>query len=928
MPRSSPIQTSFNAGKWGPRLQGRVDLEKYSSACNELKNFIPTVQGPALKRSGTRFVKTVKDQSEKSRLIPFEFSTEQAYVLELYEGGMRVLKDSGAVLEPTVSITNVSNANPVVVTASNSYTNGDEVYITGTAQSEINGRFFTVTSASGSAFSLTGENGTGRATGSGGTAARVYSITDGVDGNALPWLEAELDAISFVQNGDILFLAHPNHPPHKITRTAHTSWTSEKIEWKWPAFRPENSDDETFLQCEENTGTSKQLRVRSYGVERAATGSADWVPKLTCTSSNAGPVVITTASNHGYSNGDTVWIWELTGSAGAALNNNHYTISNVTATTFTLDGTSAPGATGSSGGVEKITTNFRFTSGMVGSYFKLRELPECHMPAWSSDANWNVRWHLYDASPNWIGRVLHNNGIVYATFNTMPTMGEDPPVGEVPTDQIPSEGGANAGGLSFYNRAEGYGEVTAVDADGLTCTIDIVRDLPYSVSDTNPCEAASGNPEGWRGHGTQRWSEGAWSAANGYPRAVAFYEDRLWFAGTDADPQTFWGSRTGEYEDFEEIADRADSAVTFTLASEDMNAIEWLAGDQQLLIGTRGGEFVASATSETEAITASNITVRRQSKYGVKPGIQPRFVDSALLFVQRAGERLHQLAYSNDSNRYIGPDMTALSDDILRPSAAELAYQSAPFRQLWVRLTDGNLATLTYVNDQDVLGWAQLELGGTGVEVESLAVIPHPDGDQDQVWMIVKRTIDSSTKRYIEYLEKPFAADTTYADAFFVDSGLTYSGSATTTITGLDHLEGQTVKVFGDGVVQADKTVSSGAITIDSASKVQVGLGFDARLQTMRLEAGAADGTAQGRRKRVQQLILRVDQAAEAVQYGANFDTMDSWTVATGSTFSGDSASYAMPSGYEREGRIAVRHQAPVPFTLVALMPQLTTESR
>ena len=93
MPRSSPIQTSFNAGKWGPRLQGRVDLEKYSSACNELKNFIPTVQGPALKRSGTRFVKTVKDQFEKSRLIPFEFSTEQAYVLELYEGGMRVLKD-------------------------------------------------------------------------------------------------------------------------------------------------------------------------------------------------------------------------------------------------------------------------------------------------------------------------------------------------------------------------------------------------------------------------------------------------------------------------------------------------------------------------------------------------------------------------------------------------------------------------------------------------------------------------------------------------------------------------------------------------------------------------------------------------------------------------------------------------------------------
>ena len=928
MPRSSPIQTSFNAGKWGPLLQGRVDLEKYTSACNELKNFIPTVQGPALKRSGTRFLKTVKDQAKKSRLIPFEFSTEQAYVLELYEGGMRVLKDSGAVLEPTVAISNVSAANPVVVTASNSYTNGDEVYITGTAQGEINGRFFTVAAASGSAFSLTGENGTGRATGSGGTAARVYSISNAVLGNALPWLEAELESISFVQNGDILFLAHPNHPPHKITRTAHTSWTSEKIEWKWPAFRPENSDDETFLQCEENTGTSKQLRVRSYGVERRSAGASHWVPKLTCVSSNAAPVVITTASNHGYSNGDTVWLWDLSGGAGTALNDNHYTISNVTANTFTLDGTSAPGATGTGGGVEKITTNFRFTSGMQGSYFKLRELPGNHMPEWSSNATWNTRWNLYDDSPNWIGRVVHNNGIVYASYSQMSNMGLDPPTGELPTDQIPNVGGANDGGMSFYNRAEGYGEVKSVDADGLTCTIDIERDLPYSVSDVNPCEAGSGNGEGWRGHGTQRWAEGAWSQENGYPRAVAFYEDRLWFAGTEADPQTFWGSRTGEYEDFEGIADRADSSVTFTLASEDINAIEWLAGDQQLLIGTRGGEFIASGTRETEAITASNITVRRQSKYGVKPGVQPRFVDSALLFVQRAGERLHQLSYSNDSNRYIGPDVTALSDDILRPSAAELAYQSSPFRQLWVRLTDGNLATLTYVSDQDVLGWAQLEIGGTGVEVESLASIPHPDGDQDQVWMIVKRTIDSVTKRYIEYLEKPFSSSTTYADAFFVDSGLTYSGSATTTITGLDHLEGQVVKVFADGVVQLDKTVSGGAISITSASKVQVGLGYDARVQTMRLESGAADGTAQGRRKRVQQILLRVDNSSQSVSYGANFDKMDSWDMGAGATYSGDSPSFTMPGGYEREGRISIQHQDPTPFTLVAIMPQLSTESR
>lgn len=932
MPRSSPIQTSFNAGKWGPRLQGRVDLEKYSSACNELKNFIPTVQGPALKRSGTRFVKTVKDQSEKSRLIPFEFSTEQAYVLELYEGGMRVLKDSGAVLEPTVSITNVSDANPVVVTASNSYTNGDEVYITGTAQSQINGRFFTVASASGSGFALTGENGSGRATGSGGTASRVYAIGNGVGGNSIPWLEAELDAISFVQNGDLLFLAHPNHPPHKITRTGHTAWTCEEIDFKWPPLRPENTDEETFIECSENTGTSKTLRIRGGNIARATTGTGLWVSDVkihaVTAPTRANPCVVTTAAAHGYSNGDIVFIY----SAGMTeLNNRYFTVANVTATTFELAGEDSSGHTNAAGGnVDKIETNFRFAAAMEGGYFALRELPTQTMPEWTASAGWNGTWGLYAATPtvSYADRVVHYQGVVYRSYNNSNvTMGNYPPSGDSIQDPEMVNGASLGNGFVFYNRGIGYVKLTAVASDFLSATVDVVSDLPYSVSSINP-NLTGGNGDGWIGQGTLRWAEGAFGAEHGYPRAVAFFEDRLWFAGTKSDPQTFWGSKVGEYEDFEGIADDASASLLFTLASAEINAIEWLAGDQQLLIGTRGGEFVAGASRETEAITPSNITVRRQSKYGVKPGVQPRFVDSALLFMQRAGERLHQLSYSNESNRYIGPDLTALSDDILRPEAVELAYQSAPFRQLWARLGDGKLATLTYVSDQDVLGWAQVELGGTGVEVESLAVIPHPDGDQDQLWMIVKRTIDGATKRYIEYLEKPFAADTTYADAFFVDSGLTYSGSAATTIVGLDHLEGETVKVFGDGVVQADRTVSGGAITIDSASKVQVGLGFDARLQTMRLEAGAADGTAQGRRKRIQQLILRVDQAAEDVQYGANFDTMDSWTVATGSTFSGDSVSYTMPSGYEREGRIAVRHQAPVPFTLVALMPQLSTESR
>jgi len=1012
VPRSSPIQASFNAGKWGPRLQGRVDIDKYSSACNVLENFIPTVQGPALKRSGTRFLKAAKSQSAKSRLIPFEFSTEQAYVLELYEGGMRVIKDSGAVLDQSYSIIGATAANPVVVSVAPGHdlVAGQQVYISGSNQTELNGRFFEIAAPGSFSFQLVGEDGSGRSAGTvAGTAQEVFEIRNGVSGNSFPWLEAELDAISFVQNGDLLFLAHPNHPPHKITRTAHTAWTCEEIVFSWPPFSPENIDDVTFIECTANTGKNQSLRIRGNHVKRQSKSNAEWVGSIEVSGSVAGtPAKLETGpTHHGLSTGDTVWVWDLNNgpatlndqyytvtvptftvvsttsttpvvvetsvayggaisggdtvyvsglnNGASVLNDALYTITALTATTFELDGTTAyagsdattgkvehafdvyldgatyTGSAAGTGYIDKILTDFRFNADQVGGYYKLREIFQHTMPEWKASTAIEAMWPLYPGSPGWSGQPIYYESNVYTSLVNAPNTGLYPPIADNKEDKYFLQGGpsTNTDQWEFYNRGSGYVKVVSVSSDGLQCVVDVIEDLPYSVSTVNPNWSGSGSAKDkFQGQATLRWSEGAFSEKNGYPQAVAFFEDRLWFGGTKADPQTFWGSKTGEYEDFEQINDDPSSSVLFTLASRDINAIEWLSGDQQLVIGTRGGEFVASGASETEAITASNITVRRQSNYGVRIGMQPLSVDSALLFVQRAGERLHQLVYSNDFNRYVAPDLTAFSDDILRPSASSMAYQSAPFRQVFVRLSDGNLVTLTYSNDQDVLGWAQLQIGGTDVQVESVAVIPHPDGDQDQTWLIVKRTINGATARYIEHLEKPFTQDTALDDAFFVDSGLTYSGAGTSVITGLWHLEGERVHVFAEGHPEGHRTVSGGQISIPFRTKVQVGLEYTARLQTMRLEAGAADGTAQGRRKRIHQLVMRVDQSAHELEYGADFDTMDTWQMPNGSKYTGDSVSFTMPGGYEREGRIALRHHSPAPLTVVALFPQLTTESR
>ena len=820
MPKSSPMQHGFHAGQLGPRLQGRTDLAKYYFGCNVLQNFIPTVQGPIIKRSGTRFVNETKDSSKVSRLIPFEFSREQAYMLEFGDLYMRVYRDGGVVLETAQAFTsNPTAANPVVITITGHlYLDGEEVYITGSAMTELNGKYFTVANKTANDFELSGENGIGRTTGAGGTAERVYEI-------ATVYTAAQLAEVQPRQNADVLFLAHPDVPPQKIERTSDTAWTASEIAFTTPPFLAENVTDTTVYAS-------------------AETGAA------------------------------------ITVTASTAI----------------------------------------FTADMVGSVFRIGELKESKYPKWEPTSDSDT-WVV---GPFNVGDKCYYEQHVYelVTKNATGTTGHDPPVHDDGTERD------NNYDWLFVNKGFGWGEVTAVAGNGLSCTVDVdTAGVPFPESSVLIANA------------TDKWSFGAWSDENGYPRAVAFYEDRLWWAGTDTSPQTFWGSRTSQYEDFEVVPDEADSGLLFTLATDRINAIEWMAGEDVLIIGTRGGEFTADSGSADSAITPDNIRVRRRSNYGTAKDVQPVMIDSALVFVQRSTKRVHDLVFDFDTDRYIAPDLTELAYDILDSGVLTLSYQASPFRQVWATLGNGSLASLVYVREQDVIGWATHVVGGTDVLVESLAVIPHPDEDEDQVWMLVSRTINGGTKRYIEYLEKPFEDTDVKEDAFFVDSGLTYTGASTTTLTGLDHLEGETVNVLGNGTVLNASVVSSGSITLDTAvTKAQVGLPLPAaKMQTMRIEAGMGQiGTAQGRRGRIHQVVIRLHQTGDGLFYGADFDRMDEWAVRGPDDamdtpvplFTGDTPSLDMPSGYEREKRLAISHSLPLPCTLVAVMPQLTTEPR
>ena len=213
--------------------------------------------------------------------------------------------------------------------------------------------------------------------------------------------------------------------------------------------------------------------------------------------------------------------------------------------------------------------------------------------------------------------------------------------------------------------------------------------------------------------------------------------------------------------------------------------------------------------------------------------------------------------------------------------------------------------------------------------MESVATIPG-DIDEDQVWFIVKRTINGATKRYVEYL-RGFDFGTDVGDAFFVDSGLTYSGSAATTISGLNHLEGQSVAILADGAAHANKTVSSGAITLDrSVTKAQIGLPFTSKLETLRIDAGSAMGSSQGKNKRIGEVTVRLFRTVglkigtsatelDTIPFRSSSDSMDKPLT----LFTGDKTA-EFNGGYDDDATITIIQDLPLPMTILAIFPTLS----
>ncbi len=433
----------------------------------------------------------------------------------------------------------------------------------------------------------------------------------------------------------------------------------------------------------------------------------------------------------------------------------------------------------------------------------------------------------------------------------------------------------------------------------------------------------------------EEWRLGAWSETTGFPARVAFYEERLTFARTDHQPQTLWFSVSGDFENQQPGAND-DDAITLTILAGQVNEIQWIAEAKALQIGTTGATRTVNAPNSEKPLTPDNLKQIRHTTFGTEP-IQPVQVGPVTIYVGSYGRSLREFVYSFEADTFIAPDISILSEHLLRNGVVQMAYAQDPDAIIWLASGNGELVGLTYERDQKVVGFHRHRLAGGSPDafglVTSIATIPGTAGC-DETWAIVKRTIQGQEKQYIERLESGFEG-LEKEQAFFVDSGLSYSGVPVNEVSGLDHLEGETVSILADGAVDPPQQISNGRVTLQgdrTAGDIHVGLAYQSQATTLPLSSAGRDGVLLGRRKRIQSVIVDLLETL-GVKVGTSPDNLEDVTVRKSSDVMGESpplltgtVRVGLDDTWTSESQIIVSAEDPLPATVLSFIPAYETE--
>lgn len=419
---------------------------------------------------------------------------------------------------------------------------------------------------------------------------------------------------------------------------------------------------------------------------------------------------------------------------------------------------------------------------------------------------------------------------------------------------------------------------------------------------------------------TRDFAFAAWNGEKGYPSATGFYEDRLVFAGSKGFPQTFWTSKTGDYYNFgTSIPSADDDGITATLNGGQMNGIKAIIAFGEMLLLTAGGEFKVSGGGK--AITGSNVLSQPQEYRGVSD-VNPVTIGSRIIYVQHQGNIIRDLAYSYDVDKYTGDDLNLLASHLFEGhKIISMTYQQIPNSIVWCVRDDGLLLGLTYIKEQDIYAWHQhTTAGGKFVSVCNIG-----GSTEDKLYAVIER----GGQYYVEIMESRDKS-TNVEDQFFVDSGITYEGEPTDEISGLEHLEGYTVAILADGNVLPQQTVENGKVLLGNKyKKVHVGLPIDAEIKTLPIDFTAQDGTYLSRKKRIATVTLLLKDSRGGL-FGMKENELDEFkwrsNEAYGEPISLQTGKFKVTiksATYDETQQIIIKQPDPLPMTVLSLIPEI-----
>lgn len=409
--------------------------------------------------------------------------------------------------------------------------------------------------------------------------------------------------------------------------------------------------------------------------------------------------------------------------------------------------------------------------------------------------------------------------------------------------------------------------------------------------------------------------------AGNYPSAVSYFEQRRAFGGTKNRPQTVWMTASGTESNItQSIPTQDDDAVIFTIAAREVNSIRHIVPLTNLILLTASAEWRIQST-DSGALTPSTISARPQSYIGAN-GVQPQVVGNRIIYPRARGGRVNELAYSFDAQGYVTNDLSLLAQHLFDGNTlVDMCLPKAPYQMAHFVSSNGDLISLTYVPEQQVAGWHHHDTGN-GDTFESICSIG--EGDEDAVYVIVRRAIGGVQKRYVErFHSRQFD---TQADCFFVDCGATYVGTPASTVSGLTWLEGRTVSILGDGAVYPQQVVTGGSVQLaggSTASKITVGLPIVAQGQLLPITFETM-AFGQGRQKNVNKIWMRVVQSS-SVFAGPSFDRLVENKIRSTEPYGSPPAlqtgevNLVVSPSWNPDGGICFQQTDPLPLTIASL---------